>query len=372
MISKACVVGMYQRKLEELAKLPEMTLKVVVPPFWRSGRQILPLERSHVAGYELQVLPMVFNGSFHLHFYRYLGEAMRAFRPEVMHIDEEPYNLATLQAMCLARRYQTHALFFTWQNLYKCYPFPFSAIERYNLEHARVAIAGNRDAEQVLHDKGYAGPVRVIPQFGVDPELYCPRTEQAGAREEMVIGYVGRLVEEKGLQVLLRALAELEGRWRLKVVGSGSYEAALRALSVELGIQNHVDWLGQAASTQVPDVLRTFDVLVLPSLTRSTWKEQFGRVLIEAMACEVPVVGSSSGEIPHLIGEAGIVFPEGDTVALRGSLRQLASEPNLRSVLGKKGRQRVVDHFTQAQVAADTYAVYREMIGLFPKRNQDL
>jgi len=77
MISKACVVGMYQRKLEELAKLPELRVLVVVPSFWRNGRQILPLERAHTAGYELRVLPMVFNGSFHLHFYRQLGQVMQ-------------------------------------------------------------------------------------------------------------------------------------------------------------------------------------------------------------------------------------------------------------------------------------------------------
>ena len=361
MISKACVVGMYQRKLEELAKLPEMQLLVVVPPFWRSGGQVLPLERTHTTGYELRELPMVLNGSFHLHFYQRLEAVMRDFQPEVVHIDEEPYNLATLQAMRLAKKHRAQALFFTWQNLYKRYPFPFSEIEKYNLAHARFAIAGNRDAEQVLRTKHYDGPVRVIPQFGVDPELYYPRTEQHGPGEGLVIGYLGRLVEEKGLQVLLRALAGFSGQWRLKVVGSGPYETTLRALSMELGIQNHVDWLGQVASTEASHMLRGFDILVLPSLTRGNWKEQFGRVLIEAMACEVPVVGSSSGEIPNVIHDAGKVFPEGDAVALRSALRELANEPDLRSMLGQRGRKRVLESYTQAQIAADTYAVYREI-----------
>jgi glycosyltransferase involved in cell wall biosynthesis len=230
------------------------------------------------------------------------------------------------------------------------------------LAHARFAIVGNRDAERVLRAKHYAGPVRVIPQFGVDPELYHPRTKQDGTGEELVIGYMGRLVEEKGLQVLLRALAGFAGKWRLKVVGSGPYDTTLRALTVELGIQNHVDWLGQVASTQAPEVLRRFDILVLPSLTRDNWKEQFGRVLIEAMACEVPVIGSSSGEIPNLIGEAGVVFPEGDVVALRSSLRELANDTDLRSTLGQRGRKRVLERYTQTQIAADTYAVYKEMI----------
>ena len=70
-------------------------------------------------------------------------------------------------------------------------------------------------------------------------------------------------------------------------------------------------------STEVPAVLRALDVLVLPSLTTPSWKEQFGRVLQEAMACAIPVVGSDSGEIPHVIGDAGLVTPEGDAAALR-------------------------------------------------------
>jgi len=307
---------------------------------------------------------MVFNGSFHLHFYRHLGQVMRDLRPEIVHIDEEPYNIATLQAMRLAQKHRAHAVFFAWQNLNKTYPFPFSEVERYNLEHACFAIAGNGDAEQVLRAKHYAGPVKVIPQFGVDPELYCPRMEQGVSREELFIGYMGRLVEEKGVQVLLRALAKLEGKWRLKVVGSGPYEGTLQALSVELGIQDRVDWVGQVGSTESPAVLSTFDMLVLPSLTRNNWKEQFGRVLIEAMACGVPVVGSSSGEIPNLIGEAGMVFAEGDADALRSQLRQLANDPGLRSALGQKGRQRVLEHFTQAQIAAETYAVYKQIAEL--------
>lgn len=362
MISKACVVGMYQRKLEELAKLPEMALTVVVPPYWRNGEQVLPLERVHTTGYELRVLPMVLNGSFHLHFYRHLGDVMRVFQPEIVHIDEEPYNLATLQAIRLAQKYQARALFFAWQNLNKKYPFPFSEIERYNLKRACFAIAGNRDAEQVLRAKRYSGPTTVIPQFGVDPELYCPRMEQGTSREELLIGYMGRLVQEKGVQILLRALGGLGGQWRLQVVGSGPYRSTLEALSIELGIADRVEWIGQVASTEAPAVLSALDVLVLPSLTRANWKEQFGRVLIEAMACGVPVIGSSSGEIPNLIGEAGIVFAEGDADALRSSLHQLAGQPRLRSVLGQKGRQRVLERFTQAQIAAETYTVYRQLM----------
>jgi glycosyltransferase involved in cell wall biosynthesis len=103
--------------------------------------------------------------------------------------------------------------------------------------------------------------------------------------------------------------------------------------------------------------------LALPSLTRPNWKEQFGRVLIEALACGVPVVGSDSGEIPNVIGEAGLVFAEGDEQALRARLSQLMANPDLRDELARKGRERVLAHYTQAQVAAKTYQVYNELLG---------
>jgi len=112
----------------------------------------------------------------------------------------------------------------------------------------------------------------------------------------------------------------------------------------------------------VPQYLRQLDLVVLPSITRPNWKEQFGRALIEAMACEVPVIGSSCGEIPNVIGDAGLVFPEGDVAALRGHIESLQCDPARRREMGERGRARVVEHFTQGRVAAETYAVYRTIL----------
>jgi len=82
------------------------------------------------------------------------------------------------------------------------------------------------------------------------------------------------------------------------------------------------------------------------------------------MACGVAVIGSDSGAIPGVVGDGGLIFPEGDVAALADRLRQLREQPDLRRQLGQKGRQRVLAHFTQAQVAAQTVAVYKAMLGL--------
>ena len=377
MISKALVVGAYQRKAEELARLPGVSLVVAVPPYWREGQHRLELERAYTAGYELVVLPMLLNGHYHVHFYRRLAALMDVVAPDVIHIDEEQYNLATFLAMRAAMRRGIPALFFTWQNIDQRYPPPFSLLERYTFAHAAHAIAGNAAAADIIRAKGYRGPLAVIPQFGVDPDLFAPPAArlpaspphgEASRSTTFVIGFVGRLVAAKGLFVLLKALAGLDGAWELRVVGTGEARAQAEALAERLGIAQRAVFLGQQPSTAMPAIMRRFDVLVGPSLTMPRWKEQFGRMLVEAMACGVPVIGSDSGEIPNVIGDAGLVVPEGDSVALRTAIARLRDQPMERQDLAERGRARVLALFTQEAVARRTHAVYQEMLAAYRTR----
>ncbi len=383
MVSKACVVGQYQIKLEELARQPDIDLTVVVPPFWRDERGITPLERAHTNGYTLRVEPMRLNGQFHLHYYPTLPSLIERIRPHIVHIDEEPYNLASFLALRAARHADAKTLFFTWQNLRRRYPPPFSWFESYVLRHADFAIAGNAEAANVLRAKNYRGGLSVIPQFGVDPNLFIPhhQTTQPSfdsaqdrlnhpttqppnhpTPEPFRIGYAGRLVPEKGVDILLRAVANLTGDWELLVIGSGPDLPRLKSLARELGISEHVRFDAPRPSIEMPAWYAQIDAVVQPSLTRPNWKEQFNRVLIEAMACEIPVVSSTCGEMPNVIGDAGLIFPEGDVAALRAHIEALQRAPARRAELGKRGRARVLAHFTQARIAQETYAVYRKMV----------
>jgi glycosyltransferase involved in cell wall biosynthesis len=364
MISKACVRGSYQRKLEELARFEDVQLTAIVPPYWREKGHTITLERSHTTGYDLIVENMAFNGHFHFHFYPGLGEQVRRLQPQIVHIDEEPYNFATFHALRLARTVGAQPLFFTWQNLLRRYPFPFSWMEQYNYRHSAHAIAGNRDGADVLRRKGYQGPVTVIPQFGVDPEEYSPSTSQT--EEESLhfrIGYAGRLVEEKGVDLLLRALADVQGGWQLSILGDGPDKIHLVQLSRTLGLADRVAFQSPVPSADMPAYYRQLHTLVLPSRSRPHWKEQFGRVLVEAMACGVPVVGSDCGEIPHVIGEAGLIFPENDEQTLAAHLRRLMEDRSLRASLAVKGRQRVIQHYTQERIAEATRDVYVNIAG---------
>jgi glycosyltransferase involved in cell wall biosynthesis len=168
-------------------------------------------------------------------------------------------------------------------------------------------------------------------------------------------------VPEKGVDLLIRATAQLHGVWHLTLAGEGPEKEKLASLAKKLGVQEQISFHGWVPAKQMPAYLGQLDVLVLPSRTLPNWKEQFGRVLIEAMACQVAVIGSDSGEIPHVIGDAGLVFPEEDIDTLCTQLIRL-QDPDTRLALGHAGRHRILTNYTQAQIAAQTVEVYREML----------
>jgi glycosyltransferase involved in cell wall biosynthesis len=362
MISKACLVGTYQAKLEEIARFEDVELAVIVPPVWNDATGPVSLERSHIDGYRLIVDPIRFNGDFHLHHYPKLKQRMAEFQPEIVHIDEEPYNLATWLAWRQTQSCGAKSLFFSWQNLERRYPFPFSMMEKQVLQGVDYAIMGNQEAVQVWKNKGYKGPYTVIPQFGVNPDIFHPPAFRDSGRGFIIGSANRRLVPEKGVDLLLHAAAKLPGIWRVHIVGDGPERPHLEQLANDLQISDRVHFDHTISSAAMPVYLQQLDVLVLSSRTKPNWKEQFGRALVEAMACEVPVIGSDSGEIPNVIGSAGLLFPEGDVGTLHSHLLELMRSVDLRRDLGRQGRQRVLSLYTHSQIAAQTVAIYREMI----------
>lgn len=369
MVSKALIVGAYQGKLEEIARHPDVELACVVPPSWRQDGREQQLERAHTEGYELIVEPIRWNGNFHLFYFPGLGRRLSRLRPDILHIDEEPYNLATFLATRLALRQGARPLFFTWQNIYRRYPPPFRWLENYVLRKAPQSIAGSGEAADVIRRKGYRGRVAVIPQFGVDPIRFEPRRNGPDPSGTFTIGYLGRFVEEKGLFVLLDALDGLAGDWRLELFGHGQLQRQLQDRATSLGITGRVLFHPPVPSDDVPGVLHRLSTVVLPSLTRPNWKEQFGRVLVEAMACGLPVIGSDSGEIRQVVGDAGLLFPEGDAAALRFRLTELMASKHRLAELVARGRQRVLDRFTHERIAEATCVVYRRMLAQSPERD---
>ncbi len=361
MLSKAMVVDSYQKRLDELAKLPNIELTVVVPQYWPEGQRRISLQARPTA-YRFIVENAVFTGHFHWHFYPRLGRVLREVRPDIFHVDEEPYNLCTAHALRLGRQLGTKNIFVHWQNIYRQYPPPFNVVEQLSYAWSDYAIAGNQEAKDILTRKGFTRPISVIPH-AIDPDLYSARPAEP-SEGPFHIGYAGRIIAAKGLTVLLQAATALKGDWRLSFLGEGELQGRLEREARELGVSDRVVFRPPVRASAVPDFIKELRVLVLPSLTTPDWKEQFGRVLIEAMACQVPVIGSDSGEIPNVIGDAGLVVSEGNAEHLRWALQKMMDEHDLRARLAARGRERALTNFSYAKLAQDTYQVYQELMCL--------
>lgn len=356
-------------KVREMSKLG-VDVSVVIPRCWRG----LPLDTVGLVadGYRMFLRDCWFGNRksrqirHHLHFYPEISEVIRSDAWDIIHIDEEPMNLATYLVLRECRKQNRPAIFTTWQNLMKRYPPPFNLFERYAFKNAAGAIAGNREAMEIMRERGFEKPATCAPQHGVDP-THFQRQDASDLRELIkmsaifAVGYVGQFRPNKGLDILLKALALLPKRCGLVLVGSGPDELKLRSLAQELGVSPRVCWRPWVDQKEVIKFMCLVDVLVLPS--RAVWnvKEQFGRVLIEAMSCETPVVGSDSGEIPNVIGDAGLIFHEGNAQELAGHLLRLLENPSLRAELGRRGRERVLERFTYAKVAAQTVEFYKRI-----------
>jgi glycosyltransferase involved in cell wall biosynthesis len=258
-----------------------------------------------------------------------------------------------MQQVALLRDKRSRLVFYTAQNMIKQYPFPFNAFRLRSFRASDAAVAVSEEAKAVLEREGFKKPVYVLPH-GVDTEAFRPdeAIRRAARRrfrlEGFVAGYAGRLMAEKGIFDLLEAVESLGPEYRLMVVGDGPQKDEFLGRAAKLGLTDRLTMVGTVAHDEVPGLMPAMDALVLPSRTCPSWKEQFGRVLIEAMACGVPVVGSDSGEIPGTIGQAGLIFPEGDTGALADALSRLRWSPELKESLVAKGLQKAREFGWQA------------------------
>ncbi len=255
--------------------------------------------------------------------------------------------------------------------------FPVSLLEGYNLKNTDGIVAGNQDGEDILRQRGYAGPIKVMPQLGIDETLFKPESQpelqqKLGiSADDFVVGFVGRFVDEKGILTLNQALGGLSERpWKWLLLGRGELESVLLEKAAELGIKERLILVESVPHDEVHKYINLMSCLVLPSettykfktLTAVGWKEQFGHVLIEAMACGVPVIGSDSGEIPNVISDAGLVFPEGNVVELRNCLLELMENRDLAKSLGAKGGERAMSIYTNKALAKQLLDFYRELL----------
>ncbi|WFE53755.1 glycosyltransferase [Micromonospora sp. WMMD1155] len=286
-------------------------------------------------------------------------------RPDILHVIGEAAYLTTWQALRLRQRCWAGVptTLYAAQNVVTRFPVPFPRIERQSYLSVDHAFPITPEALKVLRVKGYRGPATIVP-LGVDTRVFRPLTTDAAMRP-FTVGFVGRFEPHKGVADLLRAAELID--CDVSLVGDGSLNGEIeRAAARRPGRVHRHGWAGHA---ELPLLLNRMDVLAMPSVEvvqRNTlpWigiplREQFGRVLVEAMACGVPVVGSDVGEIPHVVGDAGLVFPAGDVPALAARLARLRDDPSLAGRLANQGLRRADAEFDWRRIAGTLCATWR-------------
>lgn len=354
------------RKVELLSERHGITLQMVMPNRWQDD--LLAAAAKPVTSANLRVLavPMIGNaGDPHRALYRTRDFNLTAFKPDIVHAEEEPDSLAALQ-IALARRVfapGSRLLLSTWQNVARPLRPPVRLVTATALAATSRMLVANSEAGAILRQRGYRKPITLLPPIGVDTRLFH-QAEAGRAMGPLRIGYVGRLVPEKGLGVLLRAFRAAQRciEAELVIAGGGPLQHVLERSIARSGFGDSVRLVPGMPPAEIAALMRNLDVLVLPSRTTPVWQEQFGRVLTEAMASGVVPVGSDSGAIPEVIGSAGLVFREGDDVMLAGLLIRLGQNPALRADLRRRGLERVNAGYTQERIAERTAELYAEVM----------
>jgi len=353
-----------QAKAAALSKFSDLAVHVLCPERYREAevRWRSALE-PRSPGYSFGTTPVqnawCGPAKWYLQWYPGFREKLLALKPDVIDLWEEPWNLLSAQISGVCARFlpACRLISETEQNISKRLPIPFEWFRTQTLRRAAYVVARNREALAVTRSKGYTGPARVVGN-GVDTRLFRPLDRalcrQSAGVHGFVVGYAGRLVEEKGLLTLLRAFRQIKGARFLFLSGEGP-------LLEQLLQEPFVKWAGALPREKLPWFYNALDVLVLPSLTTVSWKEQFGRVLVEAQACGTPVVGSNSGAIPEVVGEAGLVFPENDDFALRAALERLRSEKGLCEFFARAGRQQVDRLYSWEAIAGQMREIYFQL-----------
>ncbi len=365
-VSHSSIVGSYRGKLHELAQLQDAHVRLIVPPEWNEGgRRVIAAEHEPSA-LQTAVLPAYRLNRVASYFYHpfVFRKTVSSFAPNLLYIEEEPWSVVAWQATRYAEAHNVKLVFFTWENIWKRYKNVSERILKYVLNTAAGAVAGSHEAASILERRGFAKPVTVFPQYGVDV-IMCEKSEQTSRIDSLprpVISYMGRLEHEKGIHLLLEAVARLPGNWSLLIIGTGTAKDELKLLAERLHIHHQVKFVEAVPHEEVQRYLQQVDILVLPSLTTPEWKEQFGRILIEAMACGVTVVGSNSGAIPEVIGDAGQIFQENDSADLAGKLSFLLENTSVQDEYISRAKVRIQNLYTNKVLAKKLHDFFNRIL----------
>lgn len=369
-ISHTAVLSSYRARERALVSQFPVELQVIVPEKW----QHLGAENSGDTQepFLLHRAATLLSGNIPLFSFdaQPLIRVLKSFHPDVVDIHEEPYSVSGFQCAFLTKMFVPDAgmMFYTAQNIHKNYPPPFAWTEKYVYAACAAAYPCSEEAATVIRNKGYKGLAPVLP-LGIDDTKFNINALSKEAREEsrsreglsgFVLGYFGRIESYKGIQYLFEALSKIDSPLDccILIVGTGSYRVDLEALAKRLGVSERIHWVGEKPAGSVQEWMALCDCVVIPSLTTKKWKEQFGRVVVEAMALGVPTISSDSGSLPEVTKDAGLIVAEANSDELCRAITALIRDEKLRGELIAKGLDLVAKKYTWNIVAKQMFDIY--------------
>ncbi|WP_186767551.1 glycosyltransferase [Blastopirellula retiformator] len=356
--------------LRKIAEDPDFEVTVGGPAYFHGDLRPIEFE-PEPEGSQLKTVAIPTRLSKYIHLFWYQGKTLRQLVRsndfDVVHAWEEPYIYAGYQVSQSCRDQPARYCFRTAQSLNKRYPPPFNWFEKSVLRHASGWIAGASLVHQQMLERGFSESTGTILNLAVDTTAFRPlapehkcQVQQALGLQGPVIGFNGRLETDKGIEILLAALEKIKHRtWSCFFMGSGRLEGMIRQWAETHELTKRIA-IKLIPHSEVPDYQGAMDIMVAPSQTMPNWKEQFGRMLIEAFAAGVPVIASDSGEIPFTVGDAGIIVSEKDVDGYAAAIQRLLDDDQQRQTLIDNGLKRA-DHFSVNQTAERYKQFYREL-----------
>ena len=363
------IIKLYQAKLTAMINTQRVEAALVCPAKWKFKEWSREFHLKSSSP-KIQIFPSTlrfFTGRAGAYLYSPLTllHALSKFKPDILYVEQESFSISAFEMAVFARVFNVPLALFVWENMDRQLSLPRRWTRSYVLHVAHLITAGNQGAATILRTWGYKGKINVLPQLGVDTDIFAPRSNPSSERP-FSIGFVGRFVYEKGVDLILTAAKYLLDQGlmcRVVLCGTGPHLPDLQKHAGDLEINHHVVWLGEFQYEDVPDAISQMDVLVLPSRSRpNVWEEQFGHVLIEAMAMGVPAIGSSSGAIPEVLGRLDLIFSENDTRELAGLLERLMIDEKFYAAAVQYGHQRVSHFYTHEAIAEKLIADFEEVL----------
>jgi glycosyltransferase involved in cell wall biosynthesis len=349
-----------RRRYAPFSTFNDVEVHLMAPRRWREFGRVIRADASGDLGVKLHLepvcLPYLPKINWYAHVYPGLRRVLRHVKPDVVHLSEEPWSAVAFEASVLVGN--AALVLEVEQNILKRLPQPFEAMRRYVLKRTTAVLSRSPEATVVVRACGFDGPVFPIG-YGVDRSVFRPaKTVEMG--RQLRLGYVGRLVEEKGLEDVLNAMTLARAPVELSLMGDGPAREHLMQRAAQLGLTKRVTIRDRGDAGEVADHFRSVDLSVLMSRTTVSWREQFGRTIIESQACGVPVVGSGSGSIPKVIGRGGWIVPEREPHALAALLDHLFEHPDEIAARGRAGLENISIRFTYEITAARLREAWRE------------